>query len=108
MPEDGVYHYGFKAYSKPYQDYLYLYDIRLVSDKDGEIISDITPNASKVIVTSEHRTLRIYNPENEDVAIYNSLGVKLYMSNDSYIETNQTPGLYIVKSTKGSKKVIVK
>ena len=108
VPQDGVYHYGFKAYSKPYQDYLYLYDIRLVSDKDGEIINETPANDSKVIVTSEHRTLRIFNPENEDIAIYNSLGVKLYMSNDSYIETNQTPGLYIVKTTKGSKKVIVK
>ncbi len=108
VPEDGIYHYGFKAYSKPYQDYLYLYDIKLVSDKDGEIINDVTTCDSKVIVTSDNNTLRIYNPENEDVAIYNALGVMLHLSNDSYIETNQKTGLYIVRYNNGSKKVIVK
>lgn len=108
VPEDGVYHYGFKSYSKPYQDYLYLYDIRLTSNKDGEIINDITASDSKVIVTSEHNVLKIFNPENEEVVIYNALGVMLYKSNDNYIETNQKTGLYIVKYNKGSKKVIVK
>ena len=52
--------------------------------------------------------MRIFNPENEDVVIYNALGVVLYSSDDSYIETNQKTGLYIVRYNKGSKKVIVK
>ena len=87
---------------------MYLYDIKLVSDKDGEIINDITDNESKVVVTIDNNTLRIFNPENEDVVIYNALGVVLYSSDDSYIETNQKTGLYIVRYNKGSKKVIVK
>jgi hypothetical protein len=108
VPEDGVYHYGFKSYSKPYQDYLYLYDIKLTSNKDGEVISDMTTNGSKVIVTSEHNVLKIFNPENEEIVIYNALGVMLYKSNDNYIETSQKTGLYIVKYNNGSRKVIVK
>ncbi len=108
VPEDGVYHYGFKSYSKPYQDYLYLYDIKLTSNKDGEVISDVTTSGSKVIVTSEHNVLKIFNPENEEIVIYNALGVMLYKSNDNYIETSQKTGLYIVKYNNGSRKVIVK
>jgi hypothetical protein len=108
VPEDGVYHYGFKAYSKPYQDYLYLYDIKLTSDKDGEVINDMTSCDSKVIVYSDNNTLKIYNPENEEIVIYNALGVMLYKSNDNYIETSQKTGLYIVKYNNGSRKVIVK
>ena len=108
VPEDGVYHYGFKAYSKPYQDCLYLYDIRLVSDKDGENVNDIIIRDSKVIATSNNNILKVYNPENENISIYNTLGVLLYKSNDSYIEKHLTSGLYIVKYDNGSRKVIVK
>lgn len=108
VPVDGVYHYGFKAYSKPYQDYLYLYDIKLVSDKDGEMINDVTTPESKIIVISDNNIIKIFNPENENITIYNILGVKLYTSKDNYIETSLSSGLYIVKSNNESRKVIVK
>lgn len=108
VPEDGVYHYGFKAYSKAYQDYLYLYDIKISSDKDGIGINDVATDESKIIVTTDNDKIVIYNPENEDVAIYNTLGVMVYKSDKNYIETCQTSGLYIVKHNSGSRKVIVK
>ena len=107
VPENGVYHYGFKAYSKAYQDYLYLYNISLTSDKDGIGVNDVKTDDSKVIALSDNDKIMIYNPENQDIAIYNVLGVMVYKSNENYIETNQIPGLYIVKYNGGSKKVIV-
>ncbi|MBQ8223248.1 MAG: T9SS type A sorting domain-containing protein [Bacteroidales bacterium] len=108
VPVDGVYHYGFKAYSKPYQDYLYLYDIKLTSDKDDEGINDIATDESKVLAFSDNSMLKVFNPENENISIYNVLGILLHKSNDNYIETNLTSGLYIVKYNNGCKKVIVK
>lgn len=108
VPEDGVYHYGFKAYSEAYQDYLYLYDIRISSDNDGIGTDDIAMQDSKVVVFSDKNKMKIYNPENENITIYNTLGVLLHSSSENYIETWQQPGLYIVKYNKGSKKVIVK
>jgi hypothetical protein len=68
----------------------------------------MTTDSSKVIVYSDNNTLKIYNPENEEIVIYNALGVMLYKSNDNYIETSQKTGLYIVKYNNGSRKVIVK
>ena len=108
VPVDGVYHYGFKAYSKAYQDYLYLYDIRITSDKDDDGVNDIVANESKVVVTSNNNYLKVFNPENETITVYNTLGIMLHSSNENYIETYLPTGLYIVKSNNETKKVIVK
>lgn len=108
VPEDGVYHYGFKAYSEAYQDYLYLYDIKISSDKDSGIDMTVADNNATVLAVTDGNILKIYNPENQHVTIFNTSGILINTTNSNYFETELSAGMYIVNHNNGSKKVIIK
>ena len=104
VEEDGIYYYGFHVYSAKYREFLYLFDIKL--DPLGSAIQ--TPESeSSLTVLSENGMLRIENPAEEAVVIFNCNGMTIDTFRDAAYERVLAPGMYIIKSATGVHKAIV-
>lgn len=102
ITESGVYHYAFKAYSKEYQEYLFLYNIKL-SKLSG--INKIEKEINNFTAFNKDGIIRIINPSKETINIYNINGIliKTSSSDNFFIET--IPGIYIIKSSTSAIKI---
>lgn len=104
-PETGVFHYGFKVYSKAYQDYLFLYYITLEGTTGVKSIKSEKRNFDAY---AQDGFIKVLNPNNDTVSIYNINGVMIEQSTETGFNAAVTPGIYVVKSSTAAIKVAVK
>lgn len=96
ITESGVYHYAFKAYSKEYQEYLYLYNIsitKLSAINSTEILNN------NFTAFTENGAIKVINPTNDTIRIYNINGTLLNSSSFDSFSFDAMPGIYIIKSS---------
>jgi|GEM_PF-454547 len=105
VPETGVYYYGFKAYSKEYQDYLFLYNIQLLGTTGVEGV--VTENRN-FDAYAQDGAIKVVNPMNDVVSIYAVNGLLVDQVEEATAKVDVVPGIYIVKSSKSAIKVAVK
>lgn len=105
VPESGVYYYGFKAYSKEYQEYLFLYNIQLLGTTGVQSVATTHRNFDAY---ANDGSINVINPTGDVVTIYNINGMPVATTDNETFSTDVVPGIYIVKSSKDAIKVAVK
>ncbi len=105
VPETGVYYYGFKAYSKEYQEYLFLYNIQLLGTTGSQRVDVAHRNFDAY---ANNGTINVINPTNDVVTIYNVNGVPVATTSETTFSVDAVSGIYIVKSSKDAIKIAVK
>ncbi len=104
VPEDGVYYYGFHASSPAYQQYLYLFHIR-VNEVNTGAIGEV--NTDKIMAVAGKGYVRISNPDCAEVKLYNLQGGLIDASNNELIECELPAGVYVVSASGKTEKVVV-
>ncbi len=104
VPEDGVYYYGFHCSSPAYQQYLYVFNIR-VNEVAGGAIEGVS--ADKIEVIGDKGYVRISNPGCAEVKLYNLQGALVDVSNSDLIECALPAGVYMVSASGKTEKVVV-
>lgn len=103
--DEGIYYYGFKAYSKEYQDYLFLYDIKI---SDISSVNNISTDKSNFTAYSVNGKINIINPEKDMINVYNTNGICLEKNDSDIFSLEVNPGVYIIKSTSKALKILVR
>lgn len=103
VDEDGIYYFGFHVTSPKFHEFLYLFDIRLDVTTG---INNVTGDEG-VSVTTGKNTISISNPNGAKISVYSSDGMLVDSFTDAAYERTLHPGIYIVRTGKSAKKVIV-
>lgn len=103
--ESGVYYYGFKAYSKEYQEYLFLYNITLsrISGNHNTTIEN-----KNFAAYNEEGNIKVINPYKDIIKIYNINGTLIEMFSSESYSVNVAPGIYIIKSSSSATKMFIR
>ncbi len=104
VPEDGVYYYGFHCSSPAYQQYLYVFNIRVAEVNSGAI-GEV--HADKIEVVGSKGYLRVSNPDCVEVKLYNLQGGLVNVSSSDLIECALPAGVYMVSAPGKTEKVVV-
>ena len=107
VPESGVYYYGFMAYSEPWQNYLYLYNIKFDKKADGAV-ENVVKQSRDFDAYSHNNGISVINPKAHDIAVYSVSGVLMHQSDAREYHIQLQPGVYMVRSAQTVIKVVVR
>lgn len=103
----GVYYYGFQAYSKAWQSYLYLYNVSIERKVNGAE-QGVQSRAQDFDAYNFNNGITVINPLAQEITIYDVNGRLVHQSTECEYNVALEAGVYVVRSQKSAIKVIVR
>lgn len=107
VTKDGLYHFGFYAYSPAFQYNLYLTNVSFIKTEDGGGIFN-SEKEPGIDIFVKKEGIEIYNPSFRNIKVYGVDGHQVYTSSNANIAIDLNPGIYLVSTNGEIQKVLVK
>lgn len=107
VSQDGVYYYSFHAYSEPYHEYLFLFDISVEEKGNGSVALGKEKAGQPIAVRAGKGSIHVKNPLGLPVSVYAVNGGLVAKTCDCVFELPVVPGIYVVGTERQMRKVAV-